>query len=290
MLELEPEYLTVRAEACHPEAVAGVRFQRALRLPAGRPPYESVRSDAFHLPRPLNDHFEDLDFDWLLRSNQCVICLTPSESVTMEFAAPSAYPFAVMVSIGRHDALTGKPADGTLARTPQNYLSLTCQNWLDSWLNADGEAHDFVTPWTAPPEAAALPAPAVDESDCISISFVPMKADAFQRRCQDIDQNAGRQVYGAPDFAERFSETHMLSGRMRYEMQQGDAWDAGIVYPDPFDANEWDIDHAALIAVTMVGPTAWQALTGEVADPALFGPDIYEQAGVPWDASYADET
>ncbi len=286
MFELDPEYLSVRDDAWHPEAIAGVRFQRALRLPAGREPYDSVRSDAFHVPRALNDHFEGLDFEWLLRSNQHIICLTSSEAVTLEFATPHTYPFAVKVAIGTIDALSGARAGGTLGLLPQDYLALPCQNRIDSWCDGAGATHDFAAPAPGPLDANGAPQPADDESDCISITFVPMKPDVFQRRCTEIDLNAGRQVYGAPDFAERFTETHMLNARMRYELEKGETWDAGMVYPDPFDADDWDADRAATVAVTMVGPQAWQALTGEAADPPLFSRDIYDQAGVPWEDRY----
>ena len=286
---IDPEYLTVRAEDVHPEAIAGVRFQRALRLPEGTPPYNSVRSDAFHSPRALSDIYEHLSFDWLMRSNQHLICLLASESVTLEFASPHAYPFAIKVSIGGVDALSGEPHHGALGRIPQDYIPMPCQNWIDAWQDGAGATHDFIAPDPGSPNSDGVPPPLDDESDSISVQFFPMKAEVFRRYCRDIDMDAGRQVYGAPDFTERFTETHILRGRMRYEREKGEAWDAGMVYPDPFEYDDWDIENAQAITVTMVRPAAWGALTGEPAGDVLFDRGIYEEAGVPWLEEYGGE-
>ncbi len=285
---LDNEYLSVRLDDVHPQAVAGVRFQRALRLPKGTPPYESVRSDAFHTPRPLNDFYDDLGFEWLLRSNQHLICLFVSESVTLEFISPNTYPLAVKVSIGHIDALSGLPNNGSLNRVPQDYIVLPTQHWIDAWQDETGATHDFVAPPPGNPDEKGVPEPRDDDRDCISVTFFPMKGDVFRRYCDDLDQNAGRQVYGQPDFAERFTETHMMRGRLNYDMQKGPAWDTGMVFPDPFDVGDWDMEKAKSVSVSMVRPKVWAALTGDTLDGPLFKRSIYEDAGVPWFDEYAE--
>ena len=287
---LTSEYLQFRARNVHPEAIAGVRFQRALRLPPDTPAYNSVRSDAFHVPRLIRDCPSASSFEWLLRGGQYLICLNSSESVTLEFATPHSYPFAVKVSIGGIDALSGEPSHGALNRLPQDYIPLPCQNWLDAWQGGTGEMHDFVAPSPGVPDSDGVPPPADDESDCIAVKFIPMTADAFRRHCANLDANAGRQVYGMPDFAERFLDTHMLRGRMMYELKKGDTWDAGMVYPDPFEYDDWDTENGETIEVTMVRPSVWTVLTDTPPEGPVFERRIYEEAGVPWFSAYGEDT
>lgn len=284
---LPEEYLEVRASSVHMEAFAGVRLQRALRLPKGTPPYNSVRSDSFHIPRTINEHCNDPGLDWFMRSGEYVICTHSSESVTLEFLSPFAYPFAVVVSIGGLDALTGGEQIGTLSRTPQNYITLPCQNWLDAWLAPSGGTYDFTAPDPGLPDSDGLYRPFEDERDRITLGFIPMKAEAFSRYCKEVDNNAGRPVYGADDFAERFVETYLLSGRMRYEQEKGDTWDAGVVHPDPFDPDDWDATATQEVAVTLVRPSVWSTLMKEAVGEALFNRDVYDEAGVPWFEEYA---
>jgi len=286
---LDPEYLTVWAHEVHPEAIAGVRFQHTLRLPDGTPAYNSVRSDAFHLPRPLTEHAEGLSLDWLLSSTQHLVCLYASESLALEFDSPNAYPFAVKVCIGGIDCLAGGQDEGPLSRTPQNYIPLPCQDWLDAWQNHEGETMQFLPPPVGPPDDEGIPPPREDEMDRISVTFVPMKASAFERHANNLDLNAGRPVYGTEDFPLRFQESKMFDGRMKYELEKGAEWDAGMVYPDPFEPDDWEIDQAQAVSVTMVRPAAWTKITKEPPPGPHFERQIYEDAGVPWFENYADK-
>ena len=283
------EFLTVHAYDVHPEANAGVRLQHALRLPPGTPAFNSVRSDAFHMPWSFADHAEGMPFDWLLHSSQYLICLNASGSLTLEFKSPDAYPFAVMVAIGTVDCLSGLPFDGQLMRTPQNYIPLPCQNWIDAWRDGNGDTRQFLPPLPGPPDKDGVPTPREDESDCLSIIFVPMKGDAFKHYTNVLDENAGRPVYGASDFQERFQETFMMLGRMAYEREKGEKWDTGTTHPDPFDADDWDLSHAQKVTVTLVRPEAWTKITGGPPEGPFFERQIYDDAGVPWSDEYAKE-
>ena len=138
MIELRNDSLSVSFPEVHPNARLRIRFERTLRIPDD--------GDVHVLPPGLGDfplkHVDDfatrVPGPWATHGG-VLLPMYQSEALWISFDGmgvdghDTAYPFAVKVAAGKIDAVTGQPWSTELATSPQNYLVVPTQPWLDGF-------------------------------------------------------------------------------------------------------------------------------------------------------------
>ncbi len=115
--------------ACLPKISAAVSFQRTLRVPENGKDYPMpIGLGRFSL-YPVDD-FPGVPGAWQQRGG-VMLPLHPTEALWLGFYAD--YPMALRIGSGGNCAISGEPWTPALQSTPQNYVVLGSQPWLDGF-------------------------------------------------------------------------------------------------------------------------------------------------------------
>ena len=144
MIELIDNKLNVGFPDVHEDARCSVEFQRTLRvpddnqdypLPAGLGRFPVLPVDDFEVPAGWKEH------------GGVFFPMYQAEAMWINFRS-GQYPFAVKVAAGKINAVSGGHWSNTLTATPQDYLVLPEQRWLDGFSVAKDVIRQFVAaPW-----------------------------------------------------------------------------------------------------------------------------------------------
>ena len=278
MISLENGELVFRFEEVHPHAVCKVNFQRTLRIPDDEKEYP--------LPPGLGrfeiQHIDDLAArlpQVLVRRGGVVMPMWQSEAMWLNFSSRHTradYPFAIKISAGKINAITGEPWQEPLQREPQDYLVLPRQPWLDGFCEKKGIIRQFV--------AAALGQGATVEEQItgqavnggLQIVACPMKREVYEKLHQHINGDVARCLQPSPIHANSLDMGFAAGGKMRQEL-----------YTDPYGLDAWDQQHPSRCFITVLNAQSWQSITGTY--PPTKPPTMadYAKSGMPWFDYYA---
>jgi hypothetical protein len=280
MIELKHDGLMVSFPDVDPDASVTLGFQRTLRIPDDGHDYPLTPGlGSFPLGR-VDDHADRVPAAWLGRGS-VVLPMWHSEALWLNFhcryvvSRKIEYPFAIKVATGTINAVTGDAWQPGLNRTPQDYVVAPWQLWLDGYSVGAGVIRQFV----AMPPGADHPvddqAIGEDEFGGLQIEVFPMRREAFERRfpairvrpAPDRRRLGSRAVAGVtPDASLGLGP----GGRMRQE-----------IFRDPFDVDDWDVEHASRCFVHLVGPAGWQRIVGSTPPSRPLSVREYVEAGCP---------
>lgn len=273
MIELKDDGLVVSFPDVHRDAVVQIDFQRTLRIPDDDREYALPPGLGRFPLRHLDDFGARVPEPWLARGG-IMLPMYQSEAMWLNFTARSGYPFAVKVATGKINAVTGEGWDDGLHRSPQDYMVLPDQPWLDGYAVEKGVIRQFVAMPLGSGYSAEEQLTGKAEHGGLQLVVHPMKAEAYER----LMRTRG------PVFAEMMPAMSSMSvadtspamglapgGRMRQE-----------IYDDPHDFDVWDTRHRSRCFVHLVNSLVWRAVTGE--DPPTTPPTAkeYTDAGLPW--------
>lgn len=140
MIELIGNSLHVTFPEVHRDAECEVTFYRTLRvpddgtdypLPAGLGAFPLCSVDDCAVPSR-----------WKERGG-VIMPMYQSEAMWVNFTASSPFPFALKIAAGKINAVTGAPWANELS-TPQDYMVLPEQRWIDGFYVAKGIVRQFV--------------------------------------------------------------------------------------------------------------------------------------------------
>ncbi|MEO6876706.1 MAG: hypothetical protein ABI222_17990 [Opitutaceae bacterium] len=263
--------------ACLPRISAAVSFQRTLRLPDNGKNY----------PMPLGlgrfeiypvDEFAGVPEPWRERGG-VMLPLHKTEAVWLNFFAD--YPMALRVGMGGVCAVSGEPWGGTLKATPQNYLVLGHQPWLDG-LHARPEV---VRQFVARPQGRGLmSAHALSGEERwggLQLQAFPLRAEEFWRQVLrgKLDDRwdelmtpiRNRQADLAPKPAEPSTWTVKTGGQLRLKIMD-----------DLYGVETWDTAHSSRCFAHLCLAEDWQRLTGIRTPQRPPTAADYQAAGVSW--------
>ena len=278
MISLENGELVFRFEEVHSDAVCKVNFQRTLRIPDNEKEYP--------LPPGLGrfelQHIDDLAAKLpqvLVRRGGVVMPMWQSEAMWLNFNGRQTradYPFAIKISAGKINAITGEPWQEPLQREPQDYLVLPRQPWLDGFCVKKGLIRQFV--------AATLGQGATVEEQItgqavnggLQIIAYPMKREIYEKLHRHItfDVPNGYRPSGLNAYSVDMG--FAAGGQMRQEL-----------YADSYRLDAWDQQHSSRCFVTVLNAQSWQSITG--TNPPTKPPTMtdYANSGMPWFDYYA---
>ncbi|MCX5192773.1 hypothetical protein OOK31_02510 [Streptomyces sp. NBC_00249] len=289
-----------------------VRFIRTLRLPEsgthGLPP----GLGEFPLRR-VEDHPDTVPPEWLAKGG-VMLPVYLREAMWLSFAG-SREPAALQVGVGKVCAVSGERWTGRPARSPQNYVVLPRQPWLDGINSGDGTVRQFVAVPLGLGATVEGQVTGEETTGGVQLQAFPLNP-AELRRWREAERArpvpppppapggmpapGGFAGYGgpvpppmaaappggpapaggAPARARRAAAPAMglgVGGSMRQE-----------VYRDERELSAWAEEPAARIFVHLVTPPEWRRITGEQAPPSPVDRAAYTKAGLPW-FDYYDE-
>jgi hypothetical protein len=287
MIELWGTKLRFAFPDVHPRAKMFVSFHRTLRIPDDGKEYPLPPGlDTFPL-RHVDDYINRVPESWKEHGG-VMLPMYQSEALWIDFYSfgfnGEKYPFAVKVATGKIDAVSGKEWQKGLTKTPQNYIVVPDQPWLDGYCVGDGVIRQFVAMplgrgYTTEEQLTGKP-----EYGGIQIQVFPMKREIFEKRFPVKPRFWEAAQFNYYDYYEKvcmsISSLDMglaPGGRMKQE-----------IYKDPYDMNDWDLENTSRCFVHIANSEVWKDITGEY--PPTMPPTAkdYSDAGLPWFEYYAD--
>jgi hypothetical protein len=277
MIELQRDRLVFSFPDVHRDAVLHVEFQRTLRIPDDDRDYALPPGLGRFPLRHVDDFAQRVPAPWLRRGG-VMLPMYQSEAMWLNFRSPSGYPFAVKVSAGKVNAVTGDAWIDGLVRRPQDYLSIPAQPWLDGFCVEKGVIRQFVAMPLGAGYSVEEQLTGDAEHGGVQLLVHPLKASAWKPRPARL-QSSDLVMMSACELP-AFDMGLSAGGRMRQE-----------VYDDPQRFSDWDTAHRGRCFVHLANALVWRAITGDVPHTVPPTAAEYTRAGLPWFEYYdADRT
>lgn len=300
MIELRQNELVFSFPEVHPLAKLSINFQRTLRIPDDDKTYPLPPGlGSFPLVH-VDDHSDSVPPKWLDHGG-IILPMYQAEAMWLnfhphsDFERGSAYPFAIKVSTGKIDAVTGKDHTNGLHLNPQDYLVSPGQPWLDGYCVKKGVIRQFVAMPLGEGYTAEEQITRKADYGGIQIVVYPMKGEVFDRKFPKIErQSGGWQTGGSAGGAWGASSDGPL---MACAPGQEMAFDMGLspggqmkqeIYKDTFSLKDWDRDHSSRCFAHIANSVDWENITGDRPPQLPPSASDYNNAGLPWFDYYAE--
>jgi hypothetical protein len=268
-----------------------VSFQRTLRIPDDGKEYPLPAGLGRFPIEHVDDYAERLPTAWK-RHGGVLIPLYQREALWLDFEG--TYPAALKVGTGKVCCLTGEAWSDNLSKTPQNYLSLPEQPWLDGYVVAKGSIRQFVA--TRLGQGATVEEQLTGRADWngMQLQAFPLKAERYLKNHLLPDLREWIAHYGqltcpeimcrveAPmsDYCVNGMEMGLgAGGRMKQE-----------IYEDERDPAAYSRESTSRCFVHLLNARQWQAVTGKAPPDSPVTPESYRRAHLPWFLHYSEKT
>lgn len=275
MIELEHDRLVFRVPEVHRDAVLHIEFQRTLRIPDDQNIHFLPPGLGRFPLKHVDDYAANVPAEWIEHGG-VMLPMYQSEALWVNFEGD--YPFAVQVSTGKIDAVTGEELRPGLRRNPQNYLSIPGQPWLDGYCVDRGVIRQFVAMPLGAGYSAEEQITGRATYGGLQLVAYPIKAEAYKRvaaRPRAVTKEFLLMELGAETPGADMGLAP--GGRMRQE-----------IYEDPHDLLDWDQEHASRCFVHLANSLVWRRITREAPPTVPPTAAEYAKAGLPWFDYYAE--
>ncbi|MFJ3230853.1 hypothetical protein [Streptomyces sp. NPDC086787] len=272
-----------------------VRFVRTLRLPeTGTHPLPPGLGE-FPVRR-VADFPDTVPEQWRARGG-VMLPVYLREAMWLSFAGTTE-PAALQVGVGKVCAVSGKPWSDRLSRTPQNYVVLPRQPWLDGINSGSGTVRQFVA---VPLGLGATVEGQVTGEEVwggIQLQSFPLREGplAKWREQERLRRERTRSMhtfggYGAPApmAAPAAPGAAPAPSGAASARPRAAAMGLGVggsmrqeVYRDDRKPKDWAERPAGRVFVHLVTPPEWRRITGEAPPPSPVDRAAYTRAGLPW--------
>ncbi|MFP3989859.1 hypothetical protein U9R90_20770 [Streptomyces sp. E11-3] len=276
---------------------ARVQFVRTLRLPEKGTHALPPGLGNFPLRR-VEDYADTVPPEWRERGG-VMLPVYLREAMWLSFLGTSE-PAALQVGVGKVCAVSGKPWSSRLSRTPQNYLVLPRQPWLDGINSGKGKVRQFVA---VPLGLGATVEGQVTGEETwggLQLQSFPLTDEARERWREEQRRAAQRTpapggtfgggvalaaAAGPPPAPAAAPRGRPGAPRPRAAAAMGLGAGGAMrqeVYRDDRPASDWAIEPAGRVFVHLVTPPDWRRITGEAPPPSPVDRAAYTRAGLPW--------
>ena len=282
MIELQNDQLVFSFPEVHPKAIVRVEFQRTLRIPDDGKDYPLPPGLGGFPLRHVDDFAARIPDSWIERGG-VMLPMYQSEAMWLNFDAhydaerSVRYPFAVKISTGKINAISGGSLRNGLHRKPQDYVVVPEQPWLDGYCVEKGVIRQFVAMPLGAGYTAEEQITGKAEYGGLQIMAFPMRREVFEKRFPKHPR--GRQSTLVCSVCATDQGMGLApGGRMKQE-----------IYDDPYKLSDWDRDRSSRCFVHIANSLVWRQITGD--NPPTVPPtaEEYNRAGLPWFLWYDDK-
>lgn len=263
MIELRDDSLVFSFPKVHPFATMSISFQRTLRIPDDGKSYPLPPGLGDFPLRHVDDFAGKVPDRWLTHGG-VMLPMHQAEALWVDFSTPNEYPFAVRIATGKVDAITGEEWSAELSKSPQNYLSIPEQPWLDGFCVGKGLIRQFVASPLGAGYTAEEQLTGNAEHGGFQIAVAPLKRSSWNPR------HYGR--WASRACKSIFPEEGIAPGG--YMLQE--------IASDRFQPSDWDTSAERRCFVHIANSRVWQSITGERPPSRPPTPRDYALAGLPW--------
>ena len=266
---------------------AEITFQRTIRVPDGRTPAYLPPGLGQFLIYNVKDYREKCPESW--EDGGIFIPMHDKEAVWMNFHLVGNNPRALVIGAGNVNAITGNPLKVGM-ETPQNYVVIPTQPWLDGWKDTDGVIYQFVATEYLGGEGLTVGEQILGEESKtggIGIAVFAPKDESltaykpFKEYPISGAYDEKPWLYGA---GATFSVAAAAAPVTRSFKEMGLGKGGKIhqkIYPDPFVEGKtindvWKDEPEAHIAIYLVDAEAFEEITGKKVPPMPESFDDYE--------------
>ena len=283
MIELKNDQLLVSFPELHGDARCTVSFLRTLRIPDDNRTYPLPAGLGRFPLHHVDDFTNNVPSEWLEHGG-VLFPMYQSEAMWIHFGRSSGYPFAVKVAAGRVNAVSGRDWTSGLEGSPQNYMVIPAQPWLDGFSVQKGLIRQFVAMPLGEGFTAEEQLTGKASHGGLQIQVFPMRSECYQEllkrrapRRDDLFGSLGRTPLGVLGIN---SESMGLApgGLMRQE-----------IYQDPHGLDVWDPSRTARCFVHLVNSAVYRQITGCAPPTEPVTADHYRKAGIPWFECYGGD-
>jgi hypothetical protein len=274
-----------------------VQFQRTLRVPDDGREYPLPPGLGQFPVLRVSDFARWVPADW--EQGDFFIPMYQREALWLLFGGAEWKPNAVMVAVGRVNALTGDTLDfgsveGSRAETgvgittapqlrddPQNYVVCPVQPWLDGIHTESGRVRQFVAMPLGGGHTVEGQLTGQEQFGGIQLVVYEPKEGRFpdkpppQSRASLSFEEAPPPMQGS---GVAVSMGLGAGGNLRQK-----------VYPDPYGLDTWDRGNWGRVVVHIVNSHAYRSLTGQEPPPTPVNAAYYTDLGLPWFDLYDEE-
>ena len=273
-----------------------VVFHRTLRIPDDGNIYP-LPAGLGRFPLRLIDDFKaSVDPSWLERGG-VLMPMYQSEALWIQFSC--SYPFAAKVAAGKINAVTGDAWGDGLQESPQNYLVLPEQPWLDGFAIRKGVIRQFVAMPLGAGYSVEEQLTGAAEVGGIQIQIFPMKAEAYfhsqvlERLPKSLEDLIDDLVTVAFEPGNLFAQERVCSSLRVCESGAMGLGGGGTmrqeIYEDPNDFTDWDQSVSNRCFVHLCNSLMWRQITKAHPPYPPFTAKDYTARGVPWFDYYRDD-
>ena len=265
-----------------------ISFQRTLRIPDDGKTYP-LPAGAGQFPLCTIDDFPDTAPEEWLKRGGVMMPMYQSEALWIDFCA--GYPFAVKVGAGRINAVSGEPWNSDFQQSPQNYVVVPDQPWLDGFSVGEGLIRQFV----AMPLESGF---SVEEQLTGKSEFGGIQLQVCPMRVEDYFQKTV-----LPSLPEELLELvpvlfkkHLVEPRVFRSAPQP-AGSMGLaaggtmrqeIYQDQNEFSDWDQTRSRRCFVHLCNFLVWRQITATNPPHPPVTAKEYSKAGIPWFDYYQD--
>lgn len=272
MLELTDNELVFRFPDVHRDAVCRISFQRTLRVPDDNRAYDLPAGLGKFEIRSVSDYSTSLS-DSILKTGGALIPMYQSEALWINFE--SSYPFAVQIATGKKDAITGNDWSEKLSKSPQNYVVLPDQDWIDGFCVGNGLVRQFVAMPLGQGYSVEEQLGGTGEVGGIQLRVVPIHASVYDSRKRNY-------------FVDDFTVMAQVSMPASMGIAAG-----GLISQQIFDDTtnklvDFDNSSGQRCFVHIINSAGWGEITGEPLPSKPITKAEYAEIDIPWFEYYDD--
>jgi len=252
-----------------------ITFQRTLRIPDDGCTYPLPPGlGAFPL-RLVRDYASRVPAGWAARGG-VFLPMYQREAMWLSFGGA---PHALKIGVGKVCAVSGERWRDGLCATPQNYVVVGPQPWLDGIASGEGTIRQFVAMPLGLGYTVEGQLTGEEKHGGIQLQSYPARPGRLPRfeRGADADFDEECCTLAAPMLA--CGAARSPSGQMG--LAAGGCMDQKI-YPDMYGLDTWDQAAGARVFVHLVNSELWRQITGEAPPPTPVTARSYAEAGLPW--------
>ena len=204
------------------------------------------------------------------RPGSFFIPLYQREALWLGLEGAKWHPGVVVVGADGVNVLTGEPWTRPLSATPQNYVVVPVQPWLDGIRTRAGSVRQFLAMPLGSGYTILEQLAEPDAEPGLQLRAYRPKPGRFP------DEPPARRADDRPLTAMRSAVPPSSLG-----IGAGGAITQKI-YPDPYGIETWESSHCALVSIHIVNSEQFFEITGSAPPPTPISAATYSKLGLPW--------